>query len=189
MLTVLAKTKFHVRTAYGISTRFFRTEPDTPILGLLQGSAAVGSVWALIWSVLFRCLDTLPLPRFTSPTPDIYCARHGEGFIDDTTLWEVADNSAPLSTVIARMTTKAQRWERLIWSSGGALNLDKCYLYLLTWKFNKKGDAHLAPLSGTPYNVSLTAGNVLDHPVPILRVAPNKGMRTLGIRLAPRRKR
>lgn len=184
MLTILSQTKFHVRTAYGISTRSFQNTPNIPILGLLQGSAAVGAVWALNWSILFTCLDTLPQPRFISPSPNFYCARHGEGFVDDTTLWEVAQN-IPFAMVVSRMKTKAQRWERLIWSSGGALNLDKCFIYLLDWTFTKTGEAKLKPLNILPYNVDLTAGADLNNSVPIHRVPPTKGMRTLGVRLAP----
>jgi hypothetical protein len=184
MLEILANTKFHVRTAYGVSPRSFQNEPTSMILGLLQGSAAVGAVWALIWSVLFKCLESLPQPRFTSPRPDVYSSRHGEGFVDDTTLWEV-DLNASTQTVVTRMTTKAQRWERLIWSSGGALNLDKCYLYLLEWTYSKTGIARLKPLKDMPYDVSLTAGNSPAPPVPIRTVEPHQGTRTLGVRLAP----
>ena len=72
MLEILANTKFHVRTAYGVSPHSFQNEPTSMILGLLQGSAAVGAVWALIWSILFKCLESLPQPRFTSPRPDVY---------------------------------------------------------------------------------------------------------------------
>lgn len=72
MLRVIRQMKFHVRMVYGISAQYFQSTPGCLILGMLQGSAAVGAIWALLWSVLFRCLECLPQARFLSPRAAVF---------------------------------------------------------------------------------------------------------------------
>jgi hypothetical protein len=44
----------------------------------------------------------------------------------------------------------AQTWERLLWTSGGLLKLEKCLYYLMIWTFDAKGTASLTPASEPP---------------------------------------
>jgi hypothetical protein len=52
----------------------------------------------------------------------------GEAFVDDARLGtnEDHDNSKKLVTILQ---TLAQRWEKLLYSTGGALNLSKCFWF------------------------------------------------------------
>jgi hypothetical protein len=44
----------------------------------------------------------------------------------------------------------AQTWERLLWTSGGPLKLEKCVYYLTYWTFADDGTASLAPATDLP---------------------------------------
>jgi hypothetical protein len=44
---VLRNCKYQVKSAHSISPDSFQNDVDTLILGLLQGSAAVGATWTL----------------------------------------------------------------------------------------------------------------------------------------------
>jgi len=40
-----------------------------------------------------------------------------------------------LTEILRHLQHNAQIWERLLYSSGGALNLKKCFWYLVFWKW------------------------------------------------------
>ena len=67
-LKISKRMKHHIKTAYGISPGHFVTSFFLLILGMMQGSAAVGAFWALSSSLLLAILQQHHKPtRFTSP--------------------------------------------------------------------------------------------------------------------------
>jgi len=187
-LRVLQKMKYQVKTAYGISPDHFTCTDICPILGLLQGSTAVGAIWALVSSLLFQVLSSrYRAARFQSPRVYIFTTCHGEAFIDDTTLWLTA---AAIYSSIQALTTamqdKAQSWERLLWTCGRALNLQKCFWYAISWKWGKHGEAIMCSIDDTPdLQIHLTHGSDHSKTIEIKRVDVSVGRCTLGMRLAP----
>ena len=74
-LTALQRMKYFVKTAYGVSANYFENTFLRLILGLLQGSAAVGAIWAINSSIQLDVLDqTCPPAIFPSPRPE--CLHH-----------------------------------------------------------------------------------------------------------------
>ena len=53
------------------------------------------------------------------------------------------------------MNHAAQWWEELLHSTGGKLELPKCFYYLMAWKFNSEGEASLMTTDETNTTVSL----------------------------------
>lgn len=78
----------------------------------------------------------------------------------------------------------AQQWERLLFATGGALNLAKCFWYGIEWRFTPTGEAQLIPDVDGP-TISLTAGATPDCPEHLRRVSTAEGQHTLGVRLTP----
>jgi hypothetical protein len=68
--------------------------------------------------------------------------------VDDTTLF-LCDQLAWLSKpptqreLFVTLRKEAQIWERLLWSSGGLLEIDKCRHCTIQWKFGESGKAKL----------------------------------------------
>ncbi len=73
--------------------------------------------------------------------------------MDDTGLGCTSDDkeSTPQedTKLIEDLHKLAQEWEWLLFSTGGALNLQKCFWLLLTWKWNN-GHAHYASEKEAP---------------------------------------
>jgi len=187
-LRVLQKMKYRVKTAYGVSPNNFTCTDMCPILGLLQGSAAVGAIWALVSSLLFQVLASrFQAARFQSPRVYIFTERHGEAFVDDTTLWLTAlAIFSSIQSLTSAMQDKAQVWERLLWTCGGALNLKKCYWYAISWKWDKHGKATMCSIDDTlDLKIRLSQGADHTTTTKIERVDVSIGRRTLGMRLAP----
>jgi hypothetical protein len=89
-----------------------------------------------------------------------------------------------LTFAIALMQTSAQRWERLLHATGGALNLAKCFWYGIEWQFTPTGEPKMVNTTAGP-PILLHSSPNLDNPATIQRVSTATGMRTLDVRLAP----
>ncbi len=87
-------------------------------------------------------------------------------------------------TSIEDLQKLAQEWERLLFSTGGALNLQKCFWFLLTWRWNN-GHAQYASENEVPGDLSMTSGNTLNSPTVINRISPTESYRTLGVHISP----
>jgi hypothetical protein len=128
-------------------------------------------------------MEDTPGATFHSPRPNKTIQRTGEAFIDDTTLW-LAKLGLYLPIIITLMQSMAQRWEKLLYATGGALNRAKCYWYGISWRFTDTGNPTIVTDPDTDMTIHLTSGSN-PTPLPIQRIPPNQGQRTLGIWLAP----
>ncbi len=59
--------------------------------------------------------------------------------------------------MVQKLGRLGQHWERLLFTTGGALNLQKGHWYLMTWLW-KNGVPHLASIQQAPGDLSLTTG-------------------------------
>ena len=58
------------------------------------------------------------------------------------------------------MQKVTQHWERLLFESGGALALQKCFYYLMDWHWDKHGCPTLLPnASTTQLHINMTSGH------------------------------
>jgi hypothetical protein len=74
-----------------------------------------------------------------------------------------------------------QLWERLLYSSGGKLEIPKCNFSIFDWTFNKFGRAHLS-YSIKPDLEVISSGNNTTMTIPFLPV--NKAYKYVGIQIA-----
>ena len=96
--------------------------------------------------------------EFTDPSGQRKTTRPIDGFVDDTTgctnkftmellmfANERHDETKAyelLKTIVSDAQQLAQRWERLLWSTGGKLELTKCFTYIIHWVFDDNGKPH-----------------------------------------------
>jgi hypothetical protein len=181
LLKILHSMKYHIRTALGLTEDSFSNAVDW-ILGTLQGSGASPAIWLAISSVLLAALEQKsPGITFRSPDGSVADSRAADAFVDDTDLYISVD--IPFPDLAQRAQTAAQHWEQLLYTSGGALNLTKCFWYGVTWEWIN-GFPRMQPNSQAPATIQLTNGhNTTLHT--IIRKECWEGMRTLGVRLAP----
>jgi hypothetical protein len=152
---------------------------------MLQGSAAVGVLWALVSTLLFTVLGKRCQPaQFQGPRPGFSHKRDSKAFVDDTTLWNTLPGGSSITRVVVNAAHKAQTWAKLLWVTGGKLNIKKCYWYAVLWKFKATGESVMTSISDDPHLcIELIQGS--DLPIAVERVESNVGCRTLGARLAP----
>ena len=111
--------------------------------------------------------------------------RPGEAFVDSTDLWLTSTSSSSSGTLISSLQTAAQLWERLLFASGRAMAIQKCFYYLVNWCWDQNGFPVLSSnITSSDTQLVMTSGrSTLTHTIP--RVKNNIGRHTLGMHLSP----
>ena len=93
-------------------------------------------------------------------------AHSGDAFVDDAQLGCTSElpsghhDPTQLQTtreIVRSLQSLAQSWERLLFTTGGAINLQKSFWTLITWKWGK-GVARLQNSAQAPKELKLMAG-------------------------------
>jgi hypothetical protein len=145
---------FQLRTAIGDSKNSYQHTSDTPVHGTGQGSCASPAIWLLINSILIDCLSELG-NRLTMQ--DVWGSEFSldslrqwiDGFVDDksffTNITQSLGDINDIKELANRLKKDMIAWKDLLESSGGKLELKKCFYYILSWKLDAKGILYLQP--------------------------------------------
>jgi hypothetical protein len=167
---------------------------DYFLFGPGQGSNIGPLLWLICFLLIVKSLSTaMPSMVFRSVHKSLTVRSRGDAFVDDAGLGYTLEVTPPGMQYIRRsishltnsLETLAQQWEWLLFSTGGAMNLQKCFWFLVTWHW-ENGRAVLATSKPVPATISLTAGDKLDDSVEIRRIEPTESYRTLGVHISPR---
>jgi hypothetical protein len=164
----LYKIIHQVETAYDTTDSSYRYSPDSPIIGPGQGSRGGPAACSTITSPLIEGMDKLCHDiSFTDPTQAIHYKSTVSMYINDASN---ATNSflcwlhePPTDSVVLSMLQHdAQTWERLLWTTGGLLNLLKCLFYIMSWQFDAEGRPTLKSKCDILSSLQLTSGGNPD---------------------------
>ena len=125
---ILELMKYTIKTVHGISEDNYHGTPFSPLFGTGQGSGASPAVWLTLVVTLMNTLDRMIPERMQFDSPDTHM-RHSrliDAFVDDTSLGFTDTGYITLETMISKLNHMAQTWKKLLYYSGGALNLPKC---------------------------------------------------------------
>ena len=130
--------KHQVKIAQGVSDGFFMHTEDTPVFGSGQGSGAEVPNWHSHNETITSTYKEFH-KGITMATPDGDTAVEQDvvSFVDDNTL---LDECEPTIAAPAEMHQQAAHsltsWQRIMRITGGAVELPKCYLSVMAYKFD-----------------------------------------------------
>jgi hypothetical protein len=188
---VLERMKYYLKTAFGISDSYIQTTNSDFLFGTGQGSGASPAVWLLISTVMLSVLAKITKRGMVFQTPDgtVFLERYSDAFVDDTQNGvndAFLQGSWTLKELSINLQNMSQSWEKLLFCTGGSLELSKCFYYLLYWRWvdglpvlsTKEEIVAQIPL------IHLTSGYD-TAPRPISLRDPTEAHKTLGVFLAP----
>ena len=184
----LEQIRYHLKTALGISKKFYSHSNTTPVHGSGQGSCASPNIWLLISSILMQCLDlTVPgMLMHGIQKDDEVIQSNIDGFVDDTSIFvNLPFQDQSLKELCASLQHATQTWSELLTASGGKLELPKCFYYILSWRFTSDGDP-VAMTTEQQAEVSNTVVSIIEsdkssNESQIKQKEPTSSHKTLGV--------
>ena len=181
----IQRLKHYIRTQYGDSTTFFSADSgEVPVQGIGQGNGAGPAIWAVVSTPIFNAMRQRGYGIFLrSPGSGTEFLFVGYAFVDDT---DVVVNDVSVHATAASVTEKLQTsinfWEEALRASGGALAPAKCHWYLIDYQWTGKSWRLVTP-ADTP--ATITVRSPSGRRIPIDRVDPHEGRKTLGVWSSP----
>ena len=186
-----------IKSRHGLLRPYSGSE-DNPHEGTGQGSGASPAIWLIYMVTLLNAFAKYsPGMHVVSPYQAMSVVILAVFFVDDGMpgVNDALESFArPLAELLKKAEEITQAWERLLFVSGGALELSKCFAYVVYWDLSSGkhrlllpqeipgcttvGDTHTGP-------ISLTYGDKSDKQHKLDTVSPWIGRRTLGVRIAP----
>ena len=189
------ETRHYIKTAHGLSTSYYEGTKAVPLFGAGQGTTGGPFFWLLLFSIMLEAFDpSLKGLLFTSPCGKVCTQRLGDAFVDDTMFGVTADQEQgyvdtskertmrQAQQVLSDLTRLSQHYEKLLYTSGGALNIKKCHWNLLAWRW-VDGKAYLmtkAECQGKLFLIPGASSELEEVP----RLEPSTSFRTLGVHIA-----
>lgn len=170
---------------HGISEENYAGTPFEPLFGTGQGSGASPAIWLTLVVILMDTLDQVIPERMTfhSPASEMVHSCLIDAFVDDTSVGFTDPGFLSLKTMVSKLSNIAQTWQKLLFYSGGALNLKKCSWYIMHWDW-KNGRPHMQRITEGDPTLSMTTQGE-NNSQTIKRFELNTASRILGVYLSP----
>jgi hypothetical protein len=183
----LLRLIYNVKTGYGTSADTYGSIPGNPMQGQGQGSGNAPSCWGAVSTPMWSALAEISPTAFTSSSVDqsTINVSHGVAYVDDATVFlnDMGPHPMDETTLATCLQHKAQTWERLLYTNGGALQLPKCFCYIMHWDW-ALGFPILRSKNKMTNHISII-DSPSQQPVTITMKGYGEAERTLGVRIAP----
>eukprot|EP00956_Cyclotella_meneghiniana_P010715 scaffold14988_cov36-Cyclotella_meneghiniana.AAC.2 len=186
MLTAIQEMKFFLRTAFGDSDKSVGAKVHLKTQGLMQGNGAAPAGWAVVSITIIQAhKEEGHGATFLCPITKYRHHAAGILYVDDTDLVHL--NLAEEESVAeahAALQRAVYSWSDLLIATGGALKPEKCFYYLISFKWDRKGKVVYEDNEKNPaysLRVKLPSGETEK----ITHLSADKELVTLGVPSCP----
>jgi hypothetical protein len=173
--------RYYIKHKLGISTTPHSHKNPKPIYGVGQGSTDAPARWGFLCDPLLELYKELASDAvITSPLSSKSTNNKIAGFVDDTTTLTIKHYTVMLFIIIL-LQRDAQIWERLLFTSGGKLEIPKCIFAIFDWNFDSWGRPVLSSTSSN--HLHLQSSETKQHAI-IPQMSTTKAYKYVGIQLA-----
>jgi hypothetical protein len=141
----LATAKYYLKTSHGIAPKANGHMQPDPFLGTGQGAGDSMARWGFVSDAIIRTYNRQAKSEpIYSPISPVFSNEHIQAFVDDTH-GTMISKSNDHTDIIAMIQHNMQTWERILFASGGKLELSKCRFCVIQWKCSEEGTYSLLP--------------------------------------------
>eukprot|EP00957_Ditylum_brightwellii_P014376 1081910-Ditylum_brightwellii.AAC.1 len=129
---------FTLKTALGVSDKYYQHCTTFPIYGSSQGATNLPGIWLTISSIIGDIYEqSANSAEFISPGNAIALVLEIHGFVDNVTNQAnmFTDDQVTTSQLLLKMREDSQLWSILLWLMGGLLELNKCSYHTIHFLF------------------------------------------------------
>ena len=141
MLTAIQEMRFFLRTAFGDSDSAVGAKIHLKTQGLMQGNGAAPAGWAVVSIAIIKAhKEEGHGATFLCPISDYKHDVAGILYVDDTDLIHLnLSEDESVDAAHAALQRAVYSWSDLLIASGGSLKPEKCFFYLISFKWDNKG--------------------------------------------------
>jgi hypothetical protein len=135
MLTLIQSMKFFQRTGRGDSnTHMGGRLESSPLQGLCQGNGCAPACWLMLISTIMACYKKAGYgSSIVSPMSGVSIEFMGKIYVDDSNLLVFLADKFDCRKLMQVAQKSLDAWAGLLNATGGALNPNKCYWYLVSY--------------------------------------------------------
>jgi hypothetical protein len=173
--------QYYIKHKQGIGPIPHSNNNPAPIYGVGQGSTDASARWSFLSDAIIRAFSQHATDAIiNSPITNKFTNSKIAGFVDDTTSLLI-QHITMLPYIILILQQDAQLWEKLLFTTGGKLEIQKCVFAIFKWKFDNLGRPVLQPSNNQQLHVkSSETGDIMLVP----QIEPSDAYIYVGVQLA-----
>jgi hypothetical protein len=173
--------QYFIKHKLGIGQTPHSHKHPQPVYGVGQGSTDAPARWGFTCDPLLELYKELASDAtIQSPISNTKTNNKIAGFVDDTTTLTIQHYTIMIYIILI-LQKDAQLWERLLYTSGGKLEIPKCIFALFDWSFDKWGRPTLS--SSSSNHLHLQCSETKKHAI-IPQMSTKEAYKYVGIQLA-----
>ena len=141
MLSAIQQMQFFLRTSFGDSDRAVGARLHLSTQGFMQGNGASPAGWTVVSITILHAHKAQGhgasfLCPVSSKRKDLSCTL----YVDDTDLLHLSQNEdSSIQDAHSALQASVTSWGNLLIATGGALKPEKCFYYLIGYKWDTRG--------------------------------------------------
>lgn len=176
------KINYYIKNNLGIGTTPHGHNHPKPVYGVGQGSTDAPSRWGFLCDPLLELYKELSNDAIImSPISDLQTNNKIAGFVDDTTIL-IIKHYTVMIYIILFLQRDSQTWERLLHTSGGKLEIQKCVFAIFKWTLDNWGRSVLSSQTTNSLQIRSSDTNLLSN---IPQLSTTSAYKYVGIQIAP----